>query len=68
MPIYGDDQSIYVYDRNDFLMRRNTNTMSFVLEADEVFTLIHDLSGQMARGGPVYLVVESDKVFVKDMD
>ena len=60
--------SVVVHDRNDFLIRRTTNTVSVPLEADEVFALIRDLAAGMELGGPVYLVVESDKIYAKDME
>lgn len=60
--------SVVVHDRNDFLIRRTTNTVSVPLEADEVFALIRDLAARMELGGPVYLVIESDKIYAKDME
>lgn len=68
MPILTDNQSIFVYDHREFLTRRDTNTVSVELNADAVFAVICDLASAMARGGPIYLVVESDKVYTKDMD
>lgn len=61
--------SIVVHSRDDFLIRRNTNTVIVrLIGEDEVFTLIKDLASNMETGGPIYIVIESDKVFVKDMD
>lgn len=68
MPIDTESGSVHVYDRNDFLMRRDTNTMVVALEADEVFALIEDLASRMALGGPIHLVIESDKIYAKDME
>lgn len=68
MAVLTDDQLVCVYDRNDFLIDRTTNTVIVQLEADAVFTVIKDLAERMALGGPVWLVVESNKIHPKDRD
>lgn len=64
----GEDQSIVVHDRANFLIDRTTNTVFVSLEADEVFKVIEDLARAMEGGGPVYLVIESDKLYPKEAE
>lgn len=68
MTITANEQSVFVYARKDFLVRRNTNTIAIELDGDEVLAVIRDLAGVGRHGAPVYLVVESDKIYAKDME
>jgi hypothetical protein len=63
----GEDQHIFVHDRPGFLIRRNTNNVIVELEQDEVLALIADLA-EKAYMGKVSLLIESDKIYAKDMD
>lgn len=56
-----------VYDRGDFVTRRDTNTVTVKLGHAEVLALIRDLADR-AYMGDVWLVIESDEILPKEME
>jgi len=66
MPVDTKQGSVHVYD-GGFLIRRNTDTVVVTLKWEEVLELIHDLSRPTSHNG-ISLVIESDKIYAKDME
>jgi hypothetical protein len=68
MAVIKEGQSVVVHGDKKFLIDRTINTTVVALDTSEVFNLIQALTREASLGGPVYLAVESDKIYAAEPD
>jgi len=68
MSVHKLGHQIMVYGGKHPLIRRDTNTTLVSLDKDDVLQLITDLSSRVEGVKRVWLAIEADHIYAKDMD